>query len=62
VLLEAGDGLAVRAPHGDEDQRLEGQTEDASVELGVVADDRSGVFQGAQAAVARRDAEADPIG
>jgi hypothetical protein len=62
VLLEGGDGLTVRVAHGDEDQRLEGQAEDAGVELGVVAGNRSGAFQGAQAAVAGRDAEADPVG
>src|SRR5262249_51801967 len=46
----------------DEDQCLEGQAEDAGVELGVVAGDRPRAFQGAQAAVAGRDAEADPLG
>ena len=62
MLLEGGDGLAVRVAHGDEDQGLEGQAEDAGVELGVVAGDRPGALQGAQAAVARGDAEADPVG
>jgi len=58
LLLEGGDGLTVLVAHGDEDQRLETQTEDAGVEPGVVAGDRSGAFQSAQAAVAGRDAEA----
>ncbi len=47
---------------GGEDECLEGQAESVGVEVGVVAADRTGLFQGSQAAVAGRKAEADAPG
>jgi len=61
-LLEGVDGVAVGAPHGHEDQRLEGQAQRAGIELCVVAADHAGAFQSSQPAVAGRDAEPDPFG
>ena len=58
-LFEGIDGVAVSGAHGDEDECLEGQAESVGIEVGVVAADRSGLFQGSQAAVAGREAEAD---
>jgi threonine/homoserine/homoserine lactone efflux protein len=60
-LLERVDGGTVSATHGDEDQSLEGQAESLGVQVCVVAADRAGAFQGAQAAVAGRKAEADSL-
>ena len=61
-LFERVDGGAVSAAHGDEDQCLEGEAECVGVEVCVVAADCAGVFQRAQSAVARREAETDPLG
>jgi hypothetical protein len=61
-LFERVDGGAISAAHGDEDQSLEGQAESVGVEVCVVAADGAGAFQGAQPAVAGREAEADSLG
>jgi hypothetical protein len=61
-LFERVDGGPISAAHGDEDQSLEGQAECVGVEVCVVAADGAGVFQGAQSAVAGREAEADSFG
>ena len=60
-LLERVDSGAVSAAHGDEDQSLEGKAESVGVEVCVVAADRARAFQGAQPAVAGREAEADSL-
>jgi hypothetical protein len=61
-FFEVVDSVPVSAAHGDEDESLERQPESVGVEVCVVAADRAGAFQGAQAAVAGRDAEADSLG
>jgi hypothetical protein len=61
-LFEGVDGVAVSGAHCGEGEGLEGQAESVGVEVGVVAADRTGLFQGSQAAVAGRKAEADAPG
>ena len=61
-LFEGFEGGAVCRVHGHEDEGFEGETEGVCVQLGVVPNDRAGVFQCPQSAVARRDAESDAIG
>ena len=61
-LFEGVDGVAVCGAHGGEDECLEGQAESVGVEMGAVAADGAGLFQGSQAAVAGRKAEADALG
>ena len=61
-MFEGVDGVAVSGAHGGEDECLEGQAESVGVEVDVVAADRTGLFQGSQAAVAGRKAEADAPG
>jgi hypothetical protein len=60
--LEGGHGVPVRGAHRDEDQRLEGEAESLRVELRVVAADHARPLQGAQPAVAGRDAQPDALG
>jgi hypothetical protein len=61
-LFEGVDGVAVSCAHGGENECLEGQAESVGVEVDVVPADRTGLFQGSQAAVAGRKAEADAPG
>jgi glutamate/tyrosine decarboxylase-like PLP-dependent enzyme len=61
-LFEGRDGVAVSVAHGDEDEGFEGEAEGVGVEVCAVAADRAGAFEGTQASVAGRDAEADPLG
>ena len=53
-MFEAGDGVAVGAAHGDEDERLEAQPDGEWVELGTVAADDPRLLEGAEPAVAGR--------
>ena len=61
-LFEGGEGVALCVAHGDEDEGLEGEAEGVGVEVCAVAADGTGAFQGPQAAVAGREAEADAFG
>ena len=59
---KAARGVALCVAHGDEDEGFEGEAEGVGIEVCAVAADCTGAFQGPQAAVAGREAEADTLG
>jgi hypothetical protein len=60
--FEAGDGVAVGAAHGDEDECLEGEPNSDRVQLSAVAADDPRLLQGAEPAVAGSHRQTDPFG